>query len=78
MPVSGMEKPVQNSEGRSGFLHTRTGAAQFLKVSLPQLDRYRRKGHLPCVWLDSHPRFLGEDLIAFAKSKRKPSTGEME
>jgi len=71
-----METTVQSSEEHSGFLHTRTGAAQFLKVSLPQLDRYRREGQLPCVWLDSHPRFLGEDLIAFARSKRKkPSTG---
>jgi hypothetical protein len=65
-----MEQNQPNQEA-ADFIYDRLGASKFLKTSLPQLDRHRRSGDLPAVWIDSHPRFLRDDLIAFALGKRK-------
>ena len=63
--------PLHVGTDDGGPVLSRKEAAKLLRVSLPQLDRYRRENNLPAVWLDSHPRFLREDLIAFATSKRR-------
>lgn len=48
----------------------RKGAAQLLRVSVPQLDRLVRAGKIPAGKIGDSPRFLRSDLLAAVRGAR--------
>lgn len=55
-------------------LLTREETAQFLRLSLSQLDRLTKAGAVPAVWIDRRPRYRASDLAEWLDARSGSAT----